>query len=470
MGEGGLKKERPAGGKRYLEKKINDLVDHLLDDLNPYYRIKRSITFKNNTIRCGAHKVVLKKNSRIIVVGGGKAVIPMAQAIYDIFGYRVHGQINYHRDLGRIPPIGDVHVQPAGHPNPDEGSLQGSRAIIGKLRNSSPDDIVFSLISGGGSAMLELPVPEIDLKDYIIVNDLLNRTGIDIEKWNIVRKHLSKVKGGKLARFAAHTAKVFNLMVSDVKDDRPDIIASGPFTIDSSTFRDAYEILADLHPQARALGVEIPISVLTYLRNRQGTDSKDSLENEPKNLVHKIIASNNTAIDMAGVQLNGMGIADDRICYLRNISGEVSDVSINIYSALESQINRFPKEPSAVIAGGEATVDVSRYSGFRMGESYGGRMQMMAALMMPRIDNLPVTGLFLATDCRDGTSPPGKPASAGAIINGNSLKKCREKKISWQKYINQCNSYQLHYLLSSQLRKETFFTNVRDLVVLVYWP
>jgi glycerate-2-kinase len=182
------------------------------------------------------------------------------------------------------------------------------------------------------------------------------------------------------------------------------------------------------------------------------------------------VASNNTAIDLAAEQLVSKGVEVPENQRIRNIEGDIEDATIDIYTRLLKAVNNNPNQPTAVIAGGEATVDVTRYPDFKDGQSYGGRMQMMAALIMYLIEGLPVAGLFAATDCRDGKPPAGVPESAGALVNGETLQDSRARGVDTAFYINACNTYAMHEKTGRQIHKGTFVTNVMDLAIVVYVP
>lgn len=458
------------GPLKEMGSKLDGLFDCLLSELDPYQRVLQSIAFDGKKVRCGGSEATLGDGGRVIVVGAGKASHRMAQAVHEIFGERATGLINVHKNLGALAPLGNIRFQPAGHPNPDEGSVRGARKIIRLLEGADGNDVVFSLISGGGSAMMELPVPGVTLDAYIMANDLLNRAGCEIEEWNAVRKHLSQVKGGQLAKRAEGAAKVFNLMVSDVKGDRLDIIASGPFVMDPSTFEDACRVLTNVKQKADALGMPIPQAVIDYLINNRGVRERETLKESVPNVVNLIVASSGTAIELAATELVSMGIHVGERQRIYELSGDIEDAAIDIYARLAEAIKVNPRKPAAVIASGEATVDVTRYPDFKDGLSYGGRMQMMAALMLYLIESLPVVGLFAATDCRDGKPPPGMPESAGAMVDGTTLKESRTQKVNVEAYINACNTYEMHERLSTQLHKGRFVTNVMDLAVVVYLP
>ncbi|MBE9521796.1 MAG: DUF4147 domain-containing protein [Proteobacteria bacterium] len=465
-----LDKGAPTGKLKELRSRLDRLFDHLLSELDPYQRVLKSISFDGSKVRCGGSEAILKNEGRVIVVGAGKASHQMAQAVHEIFGERATGLINVHKDLGTLSPLGNIRFQPAGHPNPDEGSVKGAREIIRLLEEAESQDIVFSLISGGGSAMMELPVPGVSLGEYITANELLNRAGCEIEDWNAVRKHLSQVKGGQLAKRAEGAAKVFNLMVSDVKGDRLDVIASGPFVTDPSTFEDAYRVLTNIQQKADVLGTDIPPKVIDYIKNSRGVTERETLKESLPNVANLIVASNSTAIELAAEELAAMGIHIPESQRIHDLSGDIEDATIDIYARLAEAIKVNPQKPAAVIAGGEATVDVTRYPGFKDGMSYGGRMQMMAALMLYLIESLPVVGLFAATDCRDGKPPGGMPESAGALVDGTTLTESRVREIDVECYVNACNTYKMHEKLSTKIHKDRFVTNVMDLAIVVYLP
>jgi glycerate-2-kinase len=460
---------KPNSLKEWIDQ-LDGLFDYLLSELDPYQRVLHAISFDGKNISCGGREVTLSSEGKVIVVGGGKASHQMAKAVYEIFGERAHGLVASHKDLGQLPPLGNIRFQPAGHPNPDEGSVKGAEEIIRLLQEVGTDDVVFSLISGGGSAMIELPVQGLTLEDYITVNELLNRAGFDIGEWNGVRKHLSQVKGGQLAKRVSRAKQVFNLMVSDVTGNRLDVIASGPFVADSSTFEDAHRTLTSLQQKITPLGQHIPPPVKDYIEANRGMTDQETLKTTPQNVVNLIVVSNNTAIDIAADQLKSKGVQVPEIQRIRNITGDIEDATIDIYTRLLTAVNSAPHKPTVVIAGGEATVDVTRYPDFKDGQSYGGRMQMMAGLIMYLIEDLPIAGLFAATDCRDGKPPAGMPESAGALVSGETLRESRTQKVDPSAYINACNTYAMHEKTGTQIHKATFVTNVMDLAVVVYVP
>jgi hydroxypyruvate reductase len=195
---------------------------------------------------------------RAIVAGAGKAGAPMAQAVEAVLGDALDAGavvVKY----GHVAPTRRVKVLEAGHPLPDENGIRATRELKALLEGLAEDDLVLCLISGGGSALLELPAEGVTLADLTALTEALLRSGARIEEMNAVRKHLSRVKGGGLARLA-HPARVVTLILSDVLGSPVDAIASGPTAPDASTFQEALAVL-----DRYGLREKVPASVLTHL-------------------------------------------------------------------------------------------------------------------------------------------------------------------------------------------------------------
>jgi hydroxypyruvate reductase len=206
----------------------------------------------------GTQEIDLSPFERILVVGGGKATAPMAKAVEDILGPRLQGgMINV--KYGFTTSLSRIEIREAGHPIPDENGVLGTKKILGLLRECGEKDLIFSLISGGGSALLAQPTGEITLAEKQDVTRMLIECGASIDEINALRKHISSSKGGQMAR-AAYPATVVNLMLSDVVGDKMDVIASGPFVPDGSSFREAIAIL-----EKYKIINDLPYSIKAYL-------------------------------------------------------------------------------------------------------------------------------------------------------------------------------------------------------------
>ncbi|MFC2031683.1 glycerate kinase, partial [Chloroflexota bacterium] len=234
--------------------------------VNPREAVRRQIRRDGNQLFVAGEGYDLDAFQRVLVVGGGKAATAMASAVYSVFGDRLTGGLvvtKYgHRD-SRLD-TGPVEVLEGGHPVPDEAGVAGTRRMLEQLVDLSERDLVLTVISGGGSALLTQPAPGLTLADLQRTTDLLLCSGATIVELNTVRKHLSAIKGGQLAR-RADPATVIGLVLSDVVGDPLDAIASGPTVPDPTTFEDAWAVL-----KRYSLLGRVPPPVRTRIRSGAG--------------------------------------------------------------------------------------------------------------------------------------------------------------------------------------------------------
>jgi len=212
-----------------------------LQAVDPVEAIRRHVTLNDNVLRISDRQFNLKDFDRILVVGAGKAVAPMAKAVEDLLGNRISDGVIVVKDEHGLP-LKKIKVREASHPVPDERGVKGTEEILSLVETAGRRDLIICLISGGGSALLIAPVHDISLEDKQNTTKLLLACGATIHEFNAVRKHLSRAKGGRLAQMA-YPATVTSLILSDVVGDDLDVIASGPTVPDSSTFDDAEQIL-----------------------------------------------------------------------------------------------------------------------------------------------------------------------------------------------------------------------------------
>jgi glycerate-2-kinase len=212
-----------------------------LQAVDPVEAILRHVTLNDNVLRISDRQFNLKDYDRILVVGAGKAVAPMAKAVEDLLGNRISDGVIVVKDEHGLP-LKKIKVREASHPVPDERGVKGTEEILSLVETAGRRDLIICLISGGGSALLIAPVHDISLEDKRNATKLLLACGATIHEFNAVRKHLSRAKGGRLAQMA-YPATVTSLILSDVVGDDLDVIASGPTVPDSSTFDDAEQIL-----------------------------------------------------------------------------------------------------------------------------------------------------------------------------------------------------------------------------------
>jgi hydroxypyruvate reductase len=349
---------------------------------------------------------------KLVVVGAGKASAAMARATEEALGDRISEGAVVVKD-GYLAETRRVRLIEAGHPVPDERGAAGALEILRLVRGRSSEDVVLLLISGGGSALTPAPAPPVTLGAKQAVTKLLLAAGATITQLNAVRKHLSLLKGGQLARTAA-PARVHALLLSDVIGDPLDVIASGPTAPDASTFSDALAVLDRFHLLDR-----VPLSVVHRLKQgRRGEIAETPKADDPLfDRVRNVVIGNNTlVVDAATARARALGFTPHVLT--RSLEGEARVVAGDfIRLAREIEAGRGPVAPPAcVLAGGETTVTVR-------GNGQGGRCQefaLAAALAMEDLGDVVV--LAAGTDGTDGPT-----SAAGAIADARSARRARER-------------------------------------------
>ncbi|MEM2870457.1 MAG: DUF4147 domain-containing protein [Thermoplasmata archaeon] len=348
-------------------------------------------------------EVTLEKGARVIVVGCGKAATAMVQAVHEALGDRAEGWVNglEEKDIGRI------HINRARHPIPDESGVRGAERILELARSATERDVVICLISGGGSALMPLPEEGIRLEDKMETTRLLLKCGADIVEINSVRKHLSRIKGGKLA-LAAGRARIFSLILSDVLGDPLDSIASGPTAPDTKTCDDAIAVL-----RKYGIWAEAPESVRRLLESRRSETPK--ADNPVFTRVRNIIIGNNEkAVDAAAARARQLGY--DVATRYRWSVGEAREFPEKL---LFPEMRRLLetgelRRPAALVFGGELTVTVR-------GSGRGGRNQEMALAALNGLERgrlsheLADTGSLSLRQIEGGTSEAQSPTKPDTI-------------------------------------------------------
>ena len=369
-------------------------------------------------------------SGRTVLVAAGKAARPMVTAAEALLGDAVSIGIGV-----TVPEFagttGTTTLHRGGHPLPDPGSLMAGRHIARVLDGLTPDDLVVVLLSGGASALLELPADGVPLADLQTATSAVMASGATIDELNTVRKHLSRVKGGQLARLAA-PARVVCLVVSDVVGNPLDVVGSGPTVPDTSTFADAAEVVA-----RRQLWGELPNSAADHLR--AGADGRRDETPKPEDpLFGKvstvIVADNATAVAAAAEAAEAAGYPSRVLTTF--MEGEARDVGRFMASVAKEMaaFGRPAPMPGCVVAGGETTVTLRRLAG------QGGRNQ-------------------------DGDS-----AAAGAVVDGSTASRSRQTGRNPVDALDHHDSGGLFAELGDQIITGPTGTNVNDLVVVVAGP
>ncbi|ASY64742.1 D-glycerate 2-kinase [Sinorhizobium sojae CCBAU 05684] len=346
-----------------------------------------------------------RPKGRTIVVGAGKAASQMAAAFERLWDGPLEGTVVARH--GPIEACKRIEVLQSAHPVPDEAGLVGSAALIERVQGLSEDDLVVALISGGGSALLPAPPTGLTLEDEIAVNRALLASGAPISAMNVVRKHVSRIKGGRLAR-AASPARVVSLVVSDVPGDNPAFVASGPTVPDRSSLEEAREIVSRY---AMALPERVMAHLSSDAARAPSPDDPAFIGNE----VH-VIASATVSLEAAAARAREAGI--EAVILSDAIEGEARDIG-RMHAALAREVatrNRPATKPVVLLSGGETTVTIS-------GNAYGkgGRNSELLLSLALDIDGVPgIDALAADTDGIDGSED-----NAGAFADGASIARMR---------------------------------------------
>ena len=389
---------------------------------------------------------------RLIVLGAGKASGAMAAAVEESLGERVTEGVVAVKD-GYVADTRRIRLLEAGHPVPDERGARAAREILALAVGARADDLVLVLVSGGGSALTPAPAPPITLADKQVVTRLLLAAGATIDELNAVRKHVSLLKGGQLAR-AASPARVRALMLSDVIGDPLDVIASGPTAPDSSTFAEALAVIERFGIRERA-----PASVIDRLeRGARGEIAETPKPEDPLfgRITNVVIGNNALVVDAAAARARELGWAP--LVLTRALAGEARELGRHwVQLARDIKAGRGPvAAPTCVIASGETTVTVR-------GRGRGGRCQefaLAAAIEMEGMDG--VVMLAAGTDGSDGPT-----TAAGAVANGRTARRARELGADPRARLEDNDSHAVFACLGDLVVTGPTNTNLLDLYLLL---
>jgi hydroxypyruvate reductase len=438
-----------------IRNSITRIISEALKAVDPCTAVRRYVNRDRDILTVADQNYSLGSINRIRIIGAGKAVFPMASACAEILGTDLtdgiiivkDGYIDAQRQGNTWERLRAVE---AGHPIPDFRGLQGTRSIMEMVKDSRPDDLVICLLSGGGSALLTAPFDELTLDDIQILTGRLLTSGASIHEINTLRKHLDKIKGGRLAAMV-YPARLVCLILSDVVGDTLDIIASGPTCPDSSSYSESYSILKKYE-----LLDQLPESIPSILL--EGMDG--NLPETPKpgdsifeGVQNVLVGSNQVAAQAALDQASRDGL--NGILLTTSLQGEARSVGQFLSSIVHqlASYNQPVSAPACVILGGETTVRVT-------GNGSGGRNQELALSMVESIANLPDTLIItLATDGGDGLTD-----AAGAVITGETYRRAIQAGMNPSIYLDRNDSYNFFDRLDDLIRTGPTMTNVNDLI------
>lgn len=404
-----------------------------LGAVDPYEAVKRFVRIDGTGALLGMENGVteldLAKYDRIFLVGGGKATAPMARALEDLLGDRISRAI-INVKYGFTEKLTFTEIHEAGHPLPDQRGVDGTRLILELLGEAGPNDLIFSVISGGGSALLVQPAEEITLSETQHVTEALLECGASIDEINAVRKHICLSKGGRMA-MAAYPATTVNLMLSDVVGDKMDVIASGPFVPDSSTFKDVQSIFKKYDLEG------VPSSIQEYLKaGLKGKIAETPKGNDPAfERVHNfIVGSNMLALKASQQRAEALGYTT--LILSSMVEGETKDVA-RVHAAIAKQVVKTGHPiapPACIISGGETTVTIR-------GSGLGGRNQEFCLAAALAITELPPRVVILSggTDGNDGPTD-----AAGGVVDPLTTIRGRDSGVDGLDFLKNNDAY--HYL------------------------
>ena len=422
-----------------------------VDRVLPDRLISTTMYLQDNSLFINDFSFNLDPVRNIYVIGAGKASALMGAEVERILGERItagHIVVKY----GHSCKLNKIKVTEAGHPVPDEKGFSATRSILEIAGKATENDLVICLLSGGGSALLADFPEGSSPEEIMIVNNLLVNCGASIGEINTVRKHLSGVKGGQLAK-AVYPGIMISLILSDVIGDPLDVIASGPTVPDPTTFQMAIEVLKKYN-----LTGPVPKGIIDYLRDGtrgQRPDTPTATDPVFEKAWNILIGNNRLALEAAQKKATELNLNSEIMS--DHIEGEISEVSEYIVSTvlkLQSDIN--VSKPLCLLFGGEPTVRVS-------GKGTGGRNQHLALFCSALIRDLKgITVLSAGTDGNDGPT-----SSAGAVVDCTTYINAMSQDIYPEEYLREFDSFNFFRKAGGYIITGPTMTNVMDIIVVI---
>jgi len=432
-------------------KTILRIMQAALQAVDPYEAVRAHLHRSANGVRLGATDYPLRRG-KVMVIGAGKAGGPMSLAVEEIVGDKIDDGAVIVKH-GHTSPTERIKLYEAGHPLPDKAGVRATAEILRITSNLAPHDLVICLLSGGASALMVQPAEGVTLTDLQHTTDLLLRSGANIQEINTLRKHLSQVKGGRLARHVA-PARIVSLVLSDVVGSPLDVIASGPTVPDPTTFAQALDTL-----QRYGLTSRVPRPVQAHLkRGLQGAVPEtpkpgDPLFDRTRSIV---VASNEVAARAARVQAQFEGF--NVLLLSTFVEGEAREVA-KVLAAMAREVRHSGQPipaPACLIAGGETTVTIR-------GTGTGGRNQELA--LAAAIEIAGMEGVYIAALATDGTDGPTD--TAGALVDGTTLSRGTAQGLDARSYLANNDSYRYFATLGDHIVTGPTRTNVNDLMLVL---
>jgi glycerate 2-kinase len=428
---------------------VLEIMNAAIESADPYAAVRRSLRVAGDRLVVSGKELPL--SGRVYLLAFGKAACAMARAAAEILGERIEEGIivTKYGYAEECPKTERLRVIEAGHPVPDENSLLGGKLGLELAEKVGENDVLLVLISGGGSALFLLPEEGISLEDKIKTNELLLKSGAKIYEINTVRKHISAVKGGKLAKRVRGT--IVSLILSDVVGDPLEAIASGPTVKDPTTFKDAHRIL-------RLYGVwdKLPESVRRHIELGLEGKAEETLKEDLPNVHNFIVGSNILACETAKRKAKELGYNAEILT--TTLEGEAKEVALAIGSIIQEIVrnDRPLRKPAVLIAGGEWTVTIEGEAGL------GGPNQEFALSIARKIAGLDAVVLAVDTDGTDGPTD-----AAGGIVDGRTLGLLEKTGVDVEEALRRHDAYHALEKVGALLKTGPTGTNVNSMVIAV---
>ena len=427
-----------------MRETARSIFRYTLDQASIANAFARHVNCERGLLRVRDDLYDLQSYSGVLVVSLGKAANTMLEALARQVGSSLSGIV-----AASVEPASQLRgfrYFRGGHPTPNQESIQAATAMLRALEAQTATSLVIFLISGGGSSIVEKPIDdEISLDDLIATYTALVHSGAPIAEINAIRKHLSAVKGGRLAK-AAFPAQQVSLLVSDVPDNTPDALASGPTMPDSTSVADCYRVAEkyDLVPQ-------FPASVRELFERHALEETPKSDDPVFERARWWTVLSNQTAIEQASVAAEraGLFVHIDNSCYDWDFQ-KAADYLLKKLRELRKQCS-----PVCLISGGEVTVKVTN-------PGIGGRNHQFALACAEKIAGEPITVLSAGTDGVDGNSP-----AAGAVVDGSTIERIREQGLNARQALEDFDAYPVFRALGDAIETGPTGNNLRDVRILL---
>ena len=431
--------------------------------VSPHRLVPQHVQVSGDLLLVGDEAVELSRLKQIAIVGAGKAAGAMAVALEEVLGpdvlaeKNVSGWMNVPADC--LAPTERIHLhaaRPAGVNEPRTEGVAGTQRILELVSSLGPGDLCFCLLTGGGSALLPAPVPGISLDDKIRVTRLLSAAGANIEQLNTVRRHLSLVKGGGLAR-ACRAGRLITLVISDVLGDPLDVIASGPTVPSATTAEDALDVIDELDLREER-GITTVVEYLKKRSRRGWLGSSPLPADEPPTcrVTHVVLGNNATAVDAAGVEAERLGYSHAMISAMAP-EGPAEAVGRHL-AEMALRMRREPG-PDCLISGGEPTVTLVDES--QRGQ--GGRNQQLALAALADLGDCEGIALLSAgTDGEDGPTD-----AAGAFVTEEVVRAARQLNLQPHDFLARNDAYHFFRQAGGLFKTGPTQTNVCDLRVVL---